>query len=317
MTILNRKLWTVAMAAAIAAGCGGDADEPAEGALAGAVQVDGSSTVFPITEAVAEEFTAETGGDVRVTVGTSGTGGGFQRFCTGETDLSNASRPIKAEEQALCERNGIEPIQIPVAYDGIAVMVNPANTFVDCLTVEELKKIWEPGSGVQSWADVRAGWPAEPIKLYGPGTQSGTFDYFTDEIVGEEGASRPDYTASEDDNVLVQGIAGDPSALGYFGYAYYEENADKLKLVPINGGAGCVTPSPGTIADGSYVPLSRPIFVYGSEKSFARPEVAAFMRFYIEQAPTLVPEVGYVPLEPARYQEALQKVPAADAAAES
>jgi len=276
--------------------------------LSGLIEGDGSSTVFPISEAVAEEFRKAQPG-VDVVVGISGTGGGFKKFCNGATDFSDASRPIKEEEKQACAANGIEPVEFQVAFDGLSVLVNPANDFVECLTVEELKRIWEPGSTVDSWNDVRSGWPDKPIRLYGPGTDSGTFDYFTEAIVGEEDASRPDYTASEDDNVLVQGISGDPNALGYFGFAYYEENTDKLKLVAIDGGEGCVLPSRDTILNGTYKPLSRPLFVYVRADALQRPEVAEFMRFYLTNGKALVDAVGYVEVPDSVYQQALANIP--------
>jgi phosphate transport system substrate-binding protein len=267
-----------------------------DGALTGAINADGSSTVFPITQAVAEEFQVENGG-VEISVGTSGTGGGFEKFCAGETDISDASRPIKADEEVpVCEQNSVEYVELQVAIDGLSVLVNPENDFVECLTIEELAAVWGPDSTINNWKDVRAGFPDQELTLYGPGTDSGTFDYFTDEVNGEEGASRSDYTASEDDNVLVQGIAGDPNALGYFGYAYYEQNADKLKAVGIDGGSGCVSPTPETIESGEYSPLSRPIFIYIAKEASARPEVKAFVDFYLETMNQLVPEVGYIPV---------------------
>ncbi len=296
----------------VVAACGGGGDKGgqgggAEGNLSGSIQADGSSTVFPITEAVAEEFMAETGGNVRVSVGMSGTGGGFKRFCAGETDISNASRAIKDSELQQCRAAGVEPIELPVATDGLAVVVNPANNFVQCLTVDELKKIWQPGSTVKSWSDVRPGFPNQPIKLYGPGTNSGTFDYFTEAVMGEEDASRADYTASEDDNVLVQGVSGDPNALGYFGYAYVAENQGKLKTVAIDAGQGCVQPTPQTVESGQYKPLSRPIFIYVKKASLQRPEVRQFVDFYLQNAPELVPQTGYIPLGQAGYQQSRQK----------
>lgn len=292
------------LSAAAALGCGGErAGESTAGELAGSISADGSSTVYPITEAMAEEFGTEHEGRVRVTVGLSGTGGGFKRFCAGETDVSNASRPIKDSEKQLCQQNGVTYVELPVAYDGLSVIVNPRNNFAQCLTVAELKKIWQPGSTVKRWSDVRAGFPNTEIKLYGPGTNSGTFDYFTEEIVGEAGASRADYTASEDDNVLVQGVEGDANSIGYFGYAYYKENAQRLKLVGVDGGNGCVQPSEQTIKGGSYTPLSRPLFIYVNQKSLARPEVKAFVDFYMAHAAELVPQVGYVPLDAAQYQQ--------------
>ncbi len=298
-----RKLSTVLLAGIVAAACGGGERGSAEPAI---VTIDGSSTVFPITEAVAEEFQREHP-DVRVTVGISGTGGGFKKFTVGETDINDASRTIKSTEVELAERNGIGYIELPVAFDGISVVINPENTFVDHLTVEELQKIWAPGSTVERWSDVRAGWPDEPITLYAPGTDSGTFDYFTEAINGESGAVRQDFTASEDDNVLVQGVAGDPNALAFFGFAYYIENTDKLKVVPIDPGDGAVAPSEQTINDGTYRPLSRPIFIYVSTQAAERPELQAFVNFYLENAADLVGEVGYVALPEAAYQAAVER----------
>lgn len=292
-------------------GCAGDTGQSADAALAGlsgTIEMDGSSTVYPISEAMAEEFGRSTGAQVRVTVGMSGTGGGFKRFCAGETQLSNASRPIKEAEAADCAAAGVEFIELPVAIDGLAVVVNPENTVVECLTTAELKKLWEPGSTVRTWSELRAGLPAETIKLYGPGTNSGTFDYFTEVINGKEDASRGDYSASEDDNVLVQGVAGDRNALGYFGYAYYQENRDKLKAVQVDGGSGCVAPTTESVESGAYQPLSRPLFIYVNKGALARPEVAAFLRFYIENAPELVPAVGYVARPAADYQQDLQQI---------
>lgn len=277
------------------------------GSMRGEVKIDGSSTVFPITEAVAEEFLGVQP-RVRVNVGVSGTGGGFKKFLAGETDINDASRHIKPNEEKAAKTKGIAYLELPIAYDGLSVVVNPKNSFVNHLTAEELKKIWQPGSSVKTWADVRPGWPAKEIKLYGPGTDSGTFDYFTKAINGKSGASRPDYTASEDDNVLVHGIAGDTYALGYFGYAYYIENKNKLKVVPIDGGAGPVKPTEKTINDGSYKPLSRPIFIYVRTDALKKPPVKAFVDFYLESAGALVTEVGYVPLSPAGYQESQKQV---------
>lgn len=249
---------------------------------------------------------------MRVTIGISGTGGGFKKFCRGETDISNASRPIMKTEMEVCKKNGIEYIELPVAYDGLAVMVNPKNTWVDKLTVDELRKIWEPASQgkVTKWAQIRQGWPDAPLKLFGPGVDSGTFDYFTEAIVGKPKASRGDYTSSEDDNVLVQGIAGDKYSLGYFGLAYYEENRDKLRLVPIvNPKTGKpVLPSTETVMDGSYQPLSRPIFIYVNLKSLERAEVKEFVEFYLKNAPQLVREVKYIPLPPKAYELAMERL---------
>jgi phosphate transport system substrate-binding protein len=306
---MTKQLSKVGLLAFLLGACGGgDAGDSAQGNLSGSISADGSSTVYPITEAVAEEFGREHSGNVRVTVGLSGTGGGFKRFCAGETDLSNASRPIKDSERQACDQNGISFREIPVAYDGLSVIVNPQNNFVQCLTVAELKKLWQPGSTVRRWSEVRQGFPNTEIKLYGPGTSSGTFDYFTEEIVGETGASRADYTASEDDNVLVQGVEGDANAIGYFGFAYYQENAQRLKLVGVDSGAGCVLPSAETIKNGSYTPLSRPLFIYVSDRAMQRPEVKAFVEYYINQAAELAGQVGYIPLETAQYQEQLSKL---------
>jgi phosphate transport system substrate-binding protein len=273
--------------------------------LKGAVKIDGSSTVGPISMAVAEEFMAEYP-NVRVTVGISGTGGGFKKFVVGETDISDASRPVKKEELEKAKTNGIDIIELPVAFDGLAVLVNKNNTWVDQLTVAELKKIFEPAADgkIKSWKQVRNGFPDVPLKLYTPGTDSGTFEYFTEAIVGEAKAQRADCAAmSEDDNVLVQGIAGDKGAIGYFGFAYFENNQDKLKLVPVkNGEAKAVAPSPKTINDGTYQPLSRPIFIYVSTKARGRAEVDAFVNFYLDNASWIVPEVGYVPLPDSVYE---------------
>jgi phosphate transport system substrate-binding protein len=302
----------VALVALLAA-CGGDAgrSESTEGELGGSIEIDGSSTVYPITEAVAEEFMIETGGDVRVTVGVSGTGGGFKRFCSGETAISNASRPIKDSEREQCEAAGVEPVELTIAHDGISVIAHPDNTFVDCLTVQELNAIWRPGSTVRNWSDVRSGFPSQQIKLYGAGTDSGTFDYFTEAINGEEDASRSDYTASEDDNTLVQGVSGDPGSLGYFGFAYYVENSDHLKLLGVDSGAGCVQPTPETIRSGQYAPLSRPVYIYVARSALARPEVRAFVDFYLEHGGELSAAVGYVALEDSAYTNARARLTAA------
>lgn len=275
--------------------------------LKGTVSIDGSSTVFPISEAVAEEF-GSVQPRVRVAVGVSGTGGGFKKFLAGEIDINDASRPIKAKEIKVAIEKGIEFIELPVAYDGLSVIVNKNNTWVDHLTVAELNKIWQPGSTVKNWSDIRAGWPSQPIRLYGPGTDSGTFDYFTETINGKSGASRPDYTASEDDNALVQGISGDENSLGYFGFAYYAANKNKLKLVPIDGGNGPVAPTAVTINNGTYAPLSRPIFIYVRKDALDRPEVMALTKFYIENAPALSTEVGYIPLPERVYAAALTRI---------
>ncbi len=277
--------------------------------LSGTIKADGSSTVFPISEAVGEEFTKPTlYPNVKVTVGISGTGGGFKKFCAGETDISDASRPIKDSEKELCARNGITYEEFKVAFDGLSVMVNPRNTWVDYLTVDELKKIWEPGSTVKTWKDVRSEWPDEKIILVGADTDSGTFDYFTEAIVGKEKSSRSDYTASADDNILVRAIAGEKNALGYFGYAYYIENTDKMKLVAIDDGKGPVLPSEQTINDGTYNPLSRPLFIYANKESLKRPEVKEFVRYYLTEGKELVPQVGYVKMPDSVYEEGLNRL---------
>lgn len=288
------------------AGCGGtDAGGTTADGLTGRVEIDGSSTVFPISEAVAEEFTLAMGGDVQATVAQSGTGGGFKRFCIGETDISDASREIKQSEVDECAANGIEYIRLNVGLDGIALTVNNQNDYVQCMTVNELRRIWEPGSTVTNWSDVRPEWPADPIKLYGPGTNSGTFDYFTEAVMGEAARSRPDYTASENDNVLVQGVEGDRHSLGYFGFAYYWENRTQLRALQVDGGSGCVMPTEATINSGEYSPLSRPLFIYVSKVSLARPEVRRFVEFYLENATELVPQTGYVALPVSDYQAGL------------
>jgi phosphate transport system substrate-binding protein len=286
----------------VACGGGGDAAQGGGESLSGNVEIDGSSTVYLISEAVAEDFTIATKSAVNATVAVTGTGGGFKRFCADETDISDASRPIEQSEEDLCAQNGVEYIRFQVAIDGISVVVNPQNDFAQCITAGELKKIWEPGSTVTNWSDVRAEWPAEPIKLYGPDTNSGTFDYFTGAINGKEKASRADYTASSDDNVLVQGVEGDKYAIGYFGFAYYEENTSRLNALQVDGGSGCVMPTPATIKSGEYKPLSRPLFIYVKKASLKRPEVQRFVEYYLDHAETLVPQVGYVPLDASHYQ---------------
>lgn len=290
--------------------CGGqssDTNSATESKLTGEVKIDGSSTVYPITEAVAEEFITESP-DVRVPVGVSGTGGGFKKFLAGETDINDASRKIKDTEAEEAKKAGINYMELEVAYDGLSVLVNPENTWVDSLTVDELKKIWEPNSTVKTWKDVRAEWPAEAIKFYAPGTDSGTFDYFTETINGESGAIRQDFTASEDDNILVQGVSGDKNAIGFFGFAYYEENKDKLKLVKIDNGNGPIEPTYESIMDGTYAPLSRPLYIYVNTASLEKPEVKSFVQFYIENAKELVGAVGYIPLPDDLYQQDLDKL---------
>ena len=272
--------------------------------LQGTIEIDGSSTVAPVTEAVAEEY-RKFQRDVLVNVGISGSGGGFKRFTAGETDISDASRSIRDSEAATAAENGIGYVELLVGVDGLSVMVNPKNDFVTCMTVEQLKVLWEPESSVDSWNDLDASWPDRKVNLYGPGTDSGTFDYFTEEIMGEAKLSRADYTRSEDDNVLVQGISGDRNALGYFGYAYYAQNTDKLKLVAVDSGNGCITPTLETIADGTYAALSRPLFIYVSTASLERPEVRDFVEFYMLNGAQLTEEIGYVPLSAQEYQDNL------------
>lgn len=304
------SLSVVALLAGLAA-CGGGttdtADTTTEGGtdtaaagsdLTGSVLVDGSSTVFPVSEAMAEEFGKVYPG-VAVTVGVSGTGGGFKKFCADETDITGASRPIKQEEIDLCAQNGIEYIELPIAFDGLSVVVNPQNEFVQCLTVDELNAMWEPAAQgtITNWNQIRADFPDAPLGLYGAGTDSGTYDYFM-EAIGAGGESRGDFTASEDDNVLVQGVTGDVNGLAFFGYSYYVENQDRLKAVAIDAGDGnCVEPSPETIADGTYQPLSRPEFIYVKKSVAEDPAVKAFVEFYLSpENAYLVDEVGYVSL---------------------
>jgi phosphate transport system substrate-binding protein len=297
---------TLPLAATLMA-CGGGQSSGAGGS-GGIITVDGSSTVYPITEAVAEEFRRETKGAVAVTVGVSGTGGGFQKFCRGETDFSDASRPIHQSEIDGCAGAGVSFIELPIAYDGITVVVNHKNTWATSMTVAELKKLWEPAAEgkVTRWSQVRAGWPDKEIHLFGAGVDSGTFDYFTEVITGKTDASRGDYTSSEDDNMLVQGVSGDEFALGFFGYAYYETNKDKLRAVPIDdekddNGKGPIEPTPDSIRTGQYRPLSRPVFIYASVKSLSRPTVLQFMDYYVKNVPALAREVGYVPLTTEEY----------------
>lgn len=289
-------------------GCGSGSSNESASKLSGEIKVDGSSTVYPITEAMAEEFRKEQP-DVRVTVGISGTGGGFKKFSRGEIDINDASRPIKEQEAKTCEENNIKFIDFKIAYDGLAVIVNKENTWVESITVEELKKMWEPAAQgkIMKWNQIRAGWPDEEFHLYGPGVASGTYDYFTEAVIGESGSSRGDYTASEDDNVLVQGIKGDKNAIGFFGYAYFSENSESLKLVGVNNGTATVLPDMETISNGSYAPLSRPVFIYVTEAAAKREEVSKFIQFYLEQAASIVPDVGYVPLPKEEYEVAVKK----------
>lgn len=305
-----KGLIQIAVLGIVLSGCGpgnNNAENSGE-AISGNVQVDGSSTVYPITEAIAEEFRSEQP-DVRVTVGISGTGGGFKKFGRGELDINNASREIKEDEASAAKENNIEYVGLSVAFDGLAVLVNKENDWIENITVEELKKIWEPSAqgNITRWNQIRSEWPDEELHLYGPGVASGTYDYFTEAVVGESGASRGDFTASEDDNVLVQGITNDKNALGFFGLAYYEENQEKLKLIGVDNGMGAVLPSFETVKEGEYAPLSRPVYIYVSSKAVKNPAVVAFVEFYLEAAAELVQDVGYIALTEAEYQEQKEK----------
>jgi phosphate transport system substrate-binding protein len=303
---------TLIVLVAAATACGGAAPADNSGAPGAAkpqvIKIDGSSTVYPVTEAVAEEFGRATG-NRDVTVGISGTGGGFQKFCRDEIDIADASRPITPAESEACAKAAVEYIELPVAYDGLAIVVHPKNTWATSITVAELKKLWEPRAQgkITRWSQVRPGWPDREIHLYGAGVDSGTFDYFTEAIVGKQDESRGDYTSSEDDNVIVQGVSGDEGALGYFGFAYYQENKGKLKLVAVDdgddsNGKGAILPSLETVNNGTYRPLSRPIFVYPKVKALERPEVKSFVDFYLTKGIPLVSEVGYIPLTDREYE---------------
>lgn len=269
------------------------------------IKIDGSSTVYPVTEAIAEEFEKANKG-LKVSVGVSGTGGGFKKFCRSEIDITNASRPITKSEMEACKIAGVEYFELPVGFDALTIVINPLNTWLTQATVVELKKMWEPGAQgkVKRWSQVNPQWPDQPIRLFGPGSDSGTFDYFTEAIVGKSKSSRADYTASEDDNVLVQGVAGDVNAIGYFGYAYYAENHSKVKALPIveKDGKPAVGPSETTVLDGTYQPLARPIFIYVDAKSLVKPEVKKFVHFYMANAARVAKEVKYVPLPPEAYK---------------
>ena len=293
----------IAAALVVAAGCGGDDGDSASG---GTVSADGSSTVGPYVTSAAESFRDESGANV--TVGISGTGGGFDRFCRGETDLSNASRPIDEDEVTICEENDVEYLELQVANDALTVAVNSDNDWATCLTVDELNAIWKPGSTVKSWQDVRPSFPDEPLELFGPGTDSGTFDYFTDAINGEEGASRTDYQASEDDNVIVQGVSGTPGGMGYFGFSYFEENQDTLKALEIDDGSGCVAPSADAAQSGEYTPLARPLFVYAKTSALERQEVEDFLRHMLDNEATIAETAQFVPLNETQLEENLSKL---------
>ncbi len=280
-----------------------DSGSLADQRLRGMVSLDGSSTVFPISEAVAEEF-LKVEPSIRVTVGVSGTGGGFEKFLADEIDIINASRPIWQSEQEMAIQNQLNYLEIPIAYDGLSVVVNVQNDWVDYLTLEELNQIWKPDSQVRMWSDIRPEWPDSEIKLYAPGADSGTFEYFTDAVNGAPSLSRADFTASEDDNILVQGIIGDPDALGFFGFAYYTANSDRLKIIPIDSGSGPIAPSQKTIEDGSYTPLTRLMYIYLKTARAADPAVRSFVNFYIDYAASLSQEVGYIPLPESYYAAA-------------
>jgi phosphate transport system substrate-binding protein len=311
-TMLRMTLIGLAALALLAAGCGGDDEESEAGGdtaaanggdLSGRIQVDGSSTVGPLLTRAAERFQQENSG-VQITVGVSGTGGGFERFCAGETDISNASRAIEEDEQAACKREGVEYVEFQIANDALTVVANKDSDWATCLTVEELKKIWGPGSKVGNWNEIKPDFPDQELELFGPGTDSGTFDYFTDAINGEEGASRSDYSASENDNVIVQGVSGEKGGLGYFGFSYFEENQDTLKALEVDGGDGCVAPSVETAQDGSYKPLSRPLFIYAKTASFQKPEVKGFIGYTLDNAVEIAEEADFVPLTDEQVEKA-------------
>lgn len=313
MLHLKSLKFCIAFLAVATTACGPQYDENADFSLEGDISIDGSSTVYPITEAVAEEY-RYVAPNVRTTIGVSGSGGGFKKFSRGEIDISNASRSIKEKEADAARSNGLDFVELSVAYDGLTIVVNPENTWAKDITVAELKKLWEPAAQnkITRWNQIRPEWPNRPIRLYGAGVESGTYDYFTEAIVGESHASRGDFTASEDDNVLVQGVAGDINALGFFGYAYYEENKDKLKAIPVDdedpsNGEGPIFPSLETIKDGTYAPLSRPLFLYVSSKAVKKPQVVRFMDFYFENAGQLSREVGFIPLPDEKYEEEHEK----------
>jgi phosphate transport system substrate-binding protein len=306
------RLVALALAVVVAtAACGGSDDDGASGGggsdLSGTIKIDGSSTVAPLSEAAAELFQEENSG-VRVTVGTSGTGGGFEKFCNGETDISDASRAIEDDEKAACAAKNIVFEELQVANDGLSVVVNPENDWATCLTVDQLKKIWDQGSTVKNWKDVDPSFPNEPMELFGAGTDSGTFDYFTDAINGEEGRSRTDYNATEDDNVTVQGVSGSKGGIGYFGLSYLQQNEDKVKRVEVDGGGGCVAPTQETVQSGDYKPLSRPLFIYAKKDLLARPEGLAFIEFYIENIDAIAEQALFVSLTDEQKTAVTEKV---------
>ena len=309
MNFKSQMIFSYALVSALVLAAPKEKEKPsaAPKALTGEIVVDGSSTVFPILEAVAEEY-GKTQPKVKVTVGTSGTGGGFKKFCRGETDISNASRPIKSSEAEICAKNKVSYVELPIGFDGITLVRNRKNTFATCLTTAELKSIWEPDSKVNSWKQVRASFPDKPITLFGPGHDSGTFDYFTDAINGKESVSRKDFTASEDDNVLVRGVEATESSLGYFGYSYYVANKAKLGLIEVDSGKGCVAPSSETIKSGTYAPLSRPLFVYVSTKALERPETVALLTWFLNHPKETVESTGYVVLSPKLYTVAQDRL---------
>jgi phosphate transport system substrate-binding protein len=299
-----RLLGILTILAFLAISCANQGGKSPNKKLSGTINMDGSSTVYPLSEAVAEEFRIDNP-NVNIAIGSSGTGAGFKKFARGENDISDASRGIKESEIEACKQNNIAYKEIMVALDGISIMVNPENTWIDNITVAELKKLWEPNSTIKKWSDIRPEWPKEDIHLYGPNTAHGTYDFFTEAINGESGASRSDYNAVADYNVGIQGISTDKYALGYFGLAYYEENKDKLKLVGVDNGNGVIKPSLETVKDGSYAPLSRPLFIYINTASLKKSEVVEFVNFYINNAAELAKEVGYIPLPQKEYSTQL------------